>query len=633
MCPISSTLYTIEDAITCILCSEIIIKATIISDCGHSFCQECLENYLMVRNACPTCVIESSLDRVARDETSNKLIYQVTQIKKLLLNEPLTPLERTLEERWQEPSVGYNKRPFSSLSENGDQLQDEYDSSSSFNKKLRSSSEVNVKKRSHDNMARSNDNDGDSDEQEDEANKRIKSYEMSPISSFDPSQIPDLSSPSFACHFEPQPVTPPPPPPQARQQTSLYLDENEEDEGDNISIPSLPSTHVSQSSHKEDQAEEDRLSLPSSSTASNTNQNPVFSQEGPTSSSSSHANKASSNTTTNSADSPSEVREHEESNTSGESAPSEEASSQQEEPLSKEKNLCDDEQKESGEKTTDKDVVWTCPSCGYGNKSATQSCQLCLLLCPAPMDPKSETVAAAVTGSSPAAPSPSPATSPSPAASPSPTPARSLTVDDEVHLLVTGLTLGAQKQLDRALKKRTPLKLVLHESFGDAVSHMVTSVNDRGLCRRTIKYCHGLLAGIWILDLAWLLESLKAGTWLVEAGFEVQGDQQSGVTEAPQRARALGRGQLLKDMAFYLSGSFKGKHSKTDLDSLCRLGGAQVMIRRPTSGGWHQTPDLVRDEPVVIVAGDEKRRPAWLKDCQVRESSWLVQCISHLAVE
>jgi len=34
------------------------------------------------------------------------------------------------------------------------------------------------------------------------------------------------------------------------------------------------------------------------------------------------------------------------------------------------------------------------------------------------------------------------------------------------------------------------------------VTHVITSVNAEGSCRRTIKYLEAVLAGVWIVDLS-----------------------------------------------------------------------------------------------------------------------------------
>ena len=51
-----------------------------------------------------------------------------------------------------------------------------------------------------------------------------------------------------------------------------------------------------------------------------------------------------------------------------------------------------------------------------------------------------------------------------------------------------------------------------------------------GLCMataRTMKYLEAVVSGAWVLSPEWVHSSMRAGHWLSEASFEVQGDQQA----------------------------------------------------------------------------------------------------------
>ncbi|KAI7906609.1 uncharacterized protein BX663DRAFT_497071 [Cokeromyces recurvatus] len=583
MCPTRNALFTLEDTMTCIICSEFIIEATIIIDCGHAFCRECLEKHLMFRNDCPTCLLESSMDRASYDYT-----------------------KRALQENWQSVILA-DKRPYSSISED-DQLEDEYNSTaSSSNKKLKSFQEgqenTNSKKRSYQDISDSNDVKGyESDDSS--CSKKSKLYIPSPThSTSNASTLLTHSSSSVMDNKQPKDSALAPLP--------LHTDSDCEESGSVISIDSLFSGGTFLDAKKEIDA------LVSGDEEDQENSNTCLSGSNPTSQTAnkiSHAcieaeNKASSADTSSSFEKTSFIENQQEESLSmiDKKAIVDEAAQQNEsqddkENLSVEKKLdIDSSDEEFGEN-------WSCPECGLENKPYIQTCGVCRVsrdsgvIEPATIE-KDEDVQ------------------------------QTLKIEDKVHILLTGLTPAAQKQVDRILTRDSSLKVVVHTQFEDSVTHLVTSVNNRGLCRRTIKYCHGLLTGKWIVDVSWLLNSLQARKWLPMSDFEVQGDQQSGLTHAPKRARLNGGGVLLKGMTFYLCGVFKGKHSKADLLALCKSGGGQVIIRRPTNGRHETGPEIVRNQPVVIVSGEEKRRPTWLKNCQVRDSSWLVQCISTLCIE
>jgi hypothetical protein len=101
------------------------------------------------------------------------------------------------------------------------------------------------------------------------------------------------------------------------------------------------------------------------------------------------------------------------------------------------------------------------------------------------------------------------------------------------------------------------LKIFIHYKMRDfdEITHIITSVNKKKLCRRTLKYLQGVLEGKWIVDptckfkslilvlhiltlyFVGLIDSMKSKKWLPEDKYEVQGDQASGDTHAPSRGR------------------------------------------------------------------------------------------------
>lgn len=55
---------------------------------------------------------------------------------------------------------------------------------------------------------------------------------------------------------------------------------------------------------------------------------------------------------------------------------------------------------------------------------------------------------------------------------------------------------------------------------------------------RTIKYLDAVLAGAWVLSPDWVHESMRAGHWLAEGKFELQGD--TAKMGGPSRGRQHG---------------------------------------------------------------------------------------------
>ena len=101
-----------------------------------------------------------------------------------------------------------------------------------------------------------------------------------------------------------------------------------------------------------------------------------------------------------------------------------------------------------------------------------------------------------------------------------------------------------------------------------AVTHVITTADEHGQCRRTLKYMLGILRGAWIVSYACtcrvpcdvararllpspahargpgsrssssgITASAAAGKWLPERPFEIQGDTVFGKGDGPARGR------------------------------------------------------------------------------------------------
>lgn len=73
----------------------------------------------------------------------------------------------------------------------------------------------------------------------------------------------------------------------------------------------------------------------------------------------------------------------------------------------------------------------------------------------------------------------------------------------EVHIIYTGLTPEDEKKLDKIKEEADlTLKIVIHYQMRDFddVTHVITSVDKKHLCKRTLKYLQGVLKGKWVVD-------------------------------------------------------------------------------------------------------------------------------------
>lgn len=70
------------------------------------------------------------------------------------------------------------------------------------------------------------------------------------------------------------------------------------------------------------------------------------------------------------------------------------------------------------------------------------------------------------------------------------------------------------------------------------VTHLIVPVDENGVFQqRTMKYMQAIMAGVWIVNVAWVRDSLSNGCILAEAEFEVKSCYKDAVDFAPKRAR------------------------------------------------------------------------------------------------
>lgn len=119
------------------------------------------------------------------------------------------------------------------------------------------------------------------------------------------------------------------------------------------------------------------------------------------------------------------------------------------------------------------------------------------------------------------------------------------------------------------------LKITRHETLNRSssnVTHVVTELDENGICRRTEKYLQGIIFGKWIVDISCeyaillryrpgstnyvtfldlgLVESAKAQKWLPEEPFEAYGDSVLGLTHGPSRGRERQMAKVTQKTAY-----------------------------------------------------------------------------------
>ncbi|KAI8875256.1 hypothetical protein K501DRAFT_289447 [Backusella circina FSU 941] len=201
----------------------------------------------------------------------------------------------------------------------------------------------------------------------------------------------------------------------------------------------------------------------------------------------------------------------------------------------------------------------------------------------------------------------------------------------EVHILQTGLTDKEEVLLKRNLTSaaKSGMRIVVHHDLKkfNQVTHVITSMDKDGLCKRTLKYLSSIIYGKWVVDHTWLSHSVKREQWLREQPYEVKGDQVAGKTNSPSigRKKYEEKQPLFGDMYFYFSGDFPSKYNKKDLSQLCQSAGGTLLKRKPT------TADTDLDRTIIIHPESTKAAHRWLEDFKVKDPSWVIDSVSKLS--
>lgn len=186
---------------------------------------------------------------------------------------------------------------------------------------------------------------------------------------------------------------------------------------------------------------------------------------------------------------------------------------------------------------------------------------------------------------------------------------------EEIVILSTNLDKNEIKALKSNVKK---LKGKVVKEYTSKVTHVITTVNEDNIARRTLKYSIGIISGKWIVNNEWVKESLKKGKWLYEGDFEVLGDHVC--KDGPYKGRTQNQ-ELFKDLKIYLLGSFESPNpSKKELTLLIENGGGKVMKEIDKECKIIVDRSRMRDE-LEEIKKEHERNPI--------SFTWLLDCTSH----
>ncbi|KAL6567273.1 hypothetical protein OROGR_000941 [Orobanche gracilis] len=126
--------------------------------------------------------------------------------------------------------------------------------------------------------------------------------------------------------------------------------------------------------------------------------------------------------------------------------------------------------------------------------------------------------------------------------------------------------------------------LIILKNWDATVTHVVTSTDENGACRRTLKYLMGVLEGKWILSVEWIKACIGAGELVDEHLHEISIDIH-GIRDGPRlgRLRLLNKQpKLFEGYTFLFTGDFVASY-KGYLHGLVIAAGGKVLYRKPVA--------------------------------------------------
>ena len=172
---------------------------------------------------------------------------------------------------------------------------------------------------------------------------------------------------------------------------------------------------------------------------------------------------------------------------------------------------------------------------------------------------------------------------------------------------------------------------------------------DAKLIPRTIKYCHAVLHGRWIVDIGWVQQSGRCGFWIDETPHEIEGDHKLcgpnarglGAPQSGRRRLERREAALLVGWSVVLQGNFTAP-KKIDLRDLLTGGGATVCDKLESAltlgggggGGGGSKKRERKARAKLLVLSEEPPSPALTASCEQHgvklvRPDWLLDSISY----
>ncbi|KAJ3696143.1 hypothetical protein LUZ60_001520 [Juncus effusus] len=161
-----------------------------------------------------------------------------------------------------------------------------------------------------------------------------------------------------------------------------------------------------------------------------------------------------------------------------------------------------------------------------------------------------------------------------------------------------------EKELVSEFSKLTGAQI--SKCWSPNITHVIASTNEKGACKRTLKYLMAILNGKWIITLDWIRICMEAMEPVDEEKFEVKIDVH-GIRNGPRLGRlriANKEPKLFNEMKFYLIGDYTKDYRSFIQDLIIKAGGT-ILQRKPISRDQQKLLD--DSSPTYIIYSIENR--------------------------
>ncbi|KAG0477160.1 hypothetical protein HPP92_014001 [Vanilla planifolia] len=179
----------------------------------------------------------------------------------------------------------------------------------------------------------------------------------------------------------------------------------------------------------------------------------------------------------------------------------------------------------------------------------------------------------------------------------------------------------------------------ISKTWSSVVTHVITSIDENGACRRTLKFLMGILEGKWILSIEWIKECMKFMKPVEEEKYEI-GVDVHGICNGPRlgRMRILNKEpKIFNKLWFYFMGDFIPAY-KGYLQDLTMAAGGRVLQRRPISREQEKLLDDYSEMTIIVYSTEppenncmkkaEAMALAQLCGAKVVTNSWILDSIA-----